>query len=253
VKAVEGIVTSMSTVPEIWLVDVTEHRAGAVAAASEVLDADERHRAAAFPCNADRDAYLVTHVALRRLLASHLSVAPQRLVYTRSLCADCGEPHGRPRVLGSPLYFSLSHTLGFGVLAFAQTPLGVDVEAVPDSDRVGRVAGTLHPREMAELELLPPAERATGFTRIWTRKEAYLKALGTGLTRDPAVDYVGISGPDPDGWAIYEVTMPLGYQAAVAMRVGRRDLVRPYVPAPGLAAAKVKLSITAPSTSPMRT
>ncbi|CAM5330778.1 hypothetical protein STANM309S_02549 [Streptomyces tanashiensis] len=77
------------------------------------------------------------------------------------------------------------------------------------SGRGGR--GTRRPR---------PALRPAAFARVWTRKEAYLKGIGTGLGADPSADYVG-SGPVPTapaGWLLADVVVPDGHHAAVALR-----------------------------------
>ncbi|WP_324290404.1 4'-phosphopantetheinyl transferase family protein [Streptomyces sp. H27-H1] len=81
------------------------------------------------------------------------------------------------------------------------------------------LADVLHPREAAELASLSPGERSAAFTRVWTRKEAYLKGLGVGLSGNPAADYVG-SGAVPTrlpGWTLTDVLVPEGHRAALAL------------------------------------
>ncbi|MFF2654903.1 4'-phosphopantetheinyl transferase family protein [Streptomyces sp. NPDC058045] len=97
----------------------------------EVLDREERERVAAVHRPGDRDTYRVAHVGLRMLLGGYLGVAPGELVLERAVCPCCGGPHGRPVVRGTEVQFSLSHTRGLGLLAFADRPVRVDVEAVP--------------------------------------------------------------------------------------------------------------------------
>ncbi|WNI19398.1 4'-phosphopantetheinyl transferase family protein [Actinacidiphila sp. ITFR-21] len=124
-------------------------------------------------------------------------------------------------VPGDALRFSLSHCADLSLLAFATAPVGVDVEAVPAARTVAETAHVLHPREAAGLALPAPAERTPAFTRVWTRKEAYLKGRGVGLSADPAADYVG-SGPTavpPADWSLTDVLVPPGHRAAVAFHV----------------------------------
>ncbi|MCB5163546.1 4'-phosphopantetheinyl transferase superfamily protein [Streptomyces bambusae] len=207
--------------PQVWLVDTATHRVTAARHAPYVLDRQELLRAAEFLHDADRDAYLCAHVGLRRLLGGYLGLPPRGVTVSRAPCPGCGEPHGRPVLPGDSLHFSLSHCEGLSLLAFATTPVGVDVEAVPPLHTVAETADVLHPREAAELAALPPAERALAFTRVWTRKEAYLKGLGVGLSEDPAADYVG-SGPVPaplPGWSLTDVAVPPGHCAAVALNL----------------------------------
>ncbi|MFJ5548052.1 4'-phosphopantetheinyl transferase family protein [Streptomyces sp. NPDC093225] len=205
--------------PEVWLVDATEYRTHAHRCAPGTLDAQELARAAEFVRAADRDSYVCAHVALRRLLGAYLGIPPREVTVERAPCAHCDEPHGRPVLPGGALHFSLSHCTGLSLLAFATAPVGVDVEEVVPAATIAETADVLHPREAAELALLPAAERPVAFTRVWTRKEAYLKGLGVGLSTDPAADYVG-SGPDPaplPGWSLTDVAVPPGHCAAVAL------------------------------------
>ncbi|MGW0392255.1 4'-phosphopantetheinyl transferase family protein [Streptomyces sp. NPDC003042] len=206
----------------VWLADAArppraEH------SPARVLDARERRRAAALHRYADRRCYVTAHVALRVLLGAYLGLAPERVRLVREPCPCCGEPHGRPAVAGAPLHFSLSHSGDLVLLAFAASPVGVDVQTTTGSgpDVAEEVRGVLHPREEAELSRCDPASRMDAFARAWVRKEAYLKGLGTGLARSAALDYLGTgAGPvaGPPGWRVQDVTVPAGYAAALAVR-----------------------------------
>ncbi|MCX4692886.1 4'-phosphopantetheinyl transferase superfamily protein [Streptomyces sp. NBC_01408] len=198
--------------------DLTYERERAV---PSVLSREELRRAAAFRGRRDRDTYLVTHLALRMALARELGMPPAEVPFIRHPCPGCGEPHGRPGVEGDPLHFSLSHCADRGLIAVARTPVGVDLERTPDPAVVRRLSRLLHPAEHAELALLPEAERAGAFLRAWCRKEAYLKAIGTGLSRSTALDHVG-TGKVPahlPGWRLDDVPAGGGYAAAVAVRL----------------------------------
>ncbi|MFF9850584.1 4'-phosphopantetheinyl transferase family protein [Streptomyces litmocidini] len=210
----------VSNAPVVWSVDVTSRAARAARLAAGTLDDEERERAAAFRHQADRDAYVVAHVGLRMLLGLYLDVSPDRVRMTRRPCPtpNCGKPHGRPVVRGDEIHFSLSHTRGLVFLALADSPVGVDVEKVPDAEVTAKLGPLLHPRETAELDALRPAERPLAFGRAWVRKEAYFKALGTGLSRGTAADYLGTGPtppPPPPGWSLTDVVAPDGYTAAV--------------------------------------
>ncbi|MEU0400111.1 4'-phosphopantetheinyl transferase superfamily protein [Streptomyces sp. NPDC006197] len=206
--------------PVVWSVDVTRRAAWAARLAAGTLDSEERERAAAFRHQADRDAYAAAHVGLRMLLGLYLDMSPDRVRIIRRPCPNpgCGKPHGRPAVGGDEIHFSLSHTRGLVLLAFADSPVGVDVEKIPDAEVTTKLGPLLHPREIAELDALRPAERPRAFGRAWARKEAYLKALGTGLSRGTATDYLGTAPtppPPPPGWSLTDVVAPDGYAAAV--------------------------------------
>ena len=210
------------TPPHVWLLHVDELRTAAVRAAPDILDQDERGRAAALRRPADRASHLVSHVGLRSLLGRYLGVPAREVPLTRDPCPLCGGPHGRPSVAGSPLHFSLSHSGNLARLAFAATPVGADTEVIPTRAVAEEVAEALHPREREELGLLPAADRPLAFTRAWVRKEAYLKGLGTGLAGDPAATYVG-SGPRPSGltgpWTLTDLAVGPEQAAAFALRV----------------------------------
>lgn len=210
----------------VWLVDTTALRDEAARQAAAVLDAEERERAGQFRHAADRDGYVCAHVALRRLLGAYLGLAPADVRTGRAPCPHCGGPHGRPVLPDGLLHFSLSHCADLSLLAFATVPVGVDVEVVPDPRTVAETADVLHPREAAELSLLAPADRPLAFTRVWTRKEAYLKGRGVGLSDDPAADYVGSGAAPaalPGGWSLTDVLVPRGHWAAVAVHLPARS------------------------------
>ncbi|MER8231403.1 4'-phosphopantetheinyl transferase superfamily protein [Streptomyces sp. NPDC094049] len=192
--------------------------------APRLLDAGELRRAQELRRPGDRRNHLVSRVLLRTLLGDLLGIAPEAVRLGRDACPCCGGPHGRPVVLGGGAHFSLSHTGPLVLLGIGPVPLGVDVERVPDAATVAETASALHPREGAELAALDEASRPVAFARAWTRKEAYLKGIGTGLGRSAALDYLG-TGPvpaaGPDGWAVADVSAPEGYAAAVATAADR--------------------------------
>ncbi|WP_157405172.1 4'-phosphopantetheinyl transferase family protein [Actinopolyspora halophila] len=216
-------------------------------AVSELSEA-ERSRADAFHRAHDRLLYLTAHIALRRLLASYLGIAPREVDLVREPCPGCGEPHGRPAVAGDPppLHYSLSHSSGLALFGVAAVPIGVDVEKVPSGETVQLCLPALHQAEQSELEESGPEERRSEFARLWTRKEAYLKGIGTGLARDLGKDYLGESGGavnDPPGWTVRNVpcgSSHVNHVAAAALSV---DDARParigWLPADFLFAGSV--------------
>lgn len=207
--------------PQLWLVTTAVHEAAAARHAPLVLEPAELARAAELRRPADRATYLCAHVGLRRLLGSHLGVAPSKVPLARAPCPCCGEPHGRPVLPDGRLHFSLSHCEGLSLIALAPAPVGVDIEPVPHPDTVSEAADVLHPAESAELAALAPELRPDAFTRVWTRKEAYLKGLGVGLGDDPAGTRVGAGRRPtaPVGWLLADVAVPAGHCAAVAVRL----------------------------------
>ncbi|WP_053226403.1 4'-phosphopantetheinyl transferase family protein [Solirubrobacter soli] len=188
--------------------------AGELASLVDVLSPEERRRAAAFRRVEDRDRYVIAHVWLRRVLGEALGVAAPDVPIEAGDCVSCGLPHGKPRLPAhTELHFSLSHAGDVVLCALASTPVGVDVEAVPDDARHLELLSVLHPSER-------DAGTAAAVMRCWVRKEAYLKGTGEGLSREPHTVRVG-AGPTPehpDGWRLSDVDVRPGYVAAVAVR-----------------------------------
>jgi 4'-phosphopantetheinyl transferase len=208
----------------VWLVRAADHAPVNGPREQAMLDAGERARYGAFVRDSDRDMYGAAHVALRRLLGGYLGRAPGAVVIGREDCPVCGGPHGRPAVVGSDgLHFSLSHSAGLVLLAFAARPVGVDIEEIPRPEIVDELGDVImHPAERAELAGLTPQERAVAFGRCWARKEAYLKGTGAGLGDNPHRSRVG-AGPEPypvPGWRIEDLDVggyAAGFSAALAV------------------------------------
>lgn len=212
--------------PELLLVDVAEQVETAARMAPRLLDARECTRAAAFRNAEDRASYLVAHVGLRLLLGHITGGDPAQLRMGRAACPGCGGPNGRPVLVGGDLSFSLSHTRALVLLAVADVPVGVDVEAVPSAAVVADTASVLPTPEQLELAQLPLAARPDAFVRAWARREACGKAAGTGLAHDGMERFVGTgpcpapAGPDLE---LYDVAAPDGYAAAAALALSEGD------------------------------
>jgi 4'-phosphopantetheinyl transferase len=131
--------------------------------------------------------------ALERAVASVVAVPPDAVIIDWR-CDECGRSHGKPRVLvpraadGSEIMVSKSSAAGLVVTAVSADArggeLGVDVESLVEVSRarVDEVAFSDAERDLIDDE--PPATRALTRTRLWSRKEAYLKATGRGLRLD---------------------------------------------------------------------
>ncbi|MER5968056.1 4'-phosphopantetheinyl transferase superfamily protein [Streptomyces sp. NPDC002057] len=187
------------------------------ALATGELDPAERRRAAEYVRPGDRVQYLAAHLALRRILARYTGVPAGRLRFGR-------EAWGRPVLLGvpDPPSFSLSHSHGLVLLGVARRPVGVDVQRVPSYATAELCRTALHPAEREDLAELPEERLAEAFARLWTRKEAYLKGLGTGLARGLGSDYLGAAeragARRPAGWAVLDLPGGPDHAAAAVLR-----------------------------------
>jgi 4'-phosphopantetheinyl transferase len=151
------------------------------------LDGQERARAGRYRFERDRRRYIDAHAVLRLLLSARAGVAPEHVAF------EIGE-WGKPRLRPAACAFSMSRSEDLVLVALADDgEIGADVERVrwlPDLDALAERC--LTPVERAALAALPPAERNLAFMRAWTRKEACLKALGTGLRIEPSTFDVGL-------------------------------------------------------------
>ncbi|MER6348136.1 4'-phosphopantetheinyl transferase family protein [Streptomyces sp. NPDC001595] len=208
--------------PQLWVVRAPETERPDDDA---LLDESERRRASALRRPRERALHEAAHRGLRRVLGAYTGLPPAAVRLVREPCPGCGGPHGRPAVAGpagARLHFSLSHAEGLALLALAAEPVGVDVERVPRARLAEDAAASLHRSEQAELARLEAAARPDGFARCWTRKEAYLKATGEGLSGAALRDHYLGTGPRPaapPGWTVTDVDVPLGWAAACAVRV----------------------------------
>ncbi|MEU1228881.1 4'-phosphopantetheinyl transferase superfamily protein [Streptomyces sp. NPDC005828] len=178
------------------------------------LDQEERRRMDAFVRDVDRLRYGFAHTSLRTILSGLTGTAPDALRFVRASCPGCGGPHGRPVLTIPAPEFSLSYSRDMVLVAAASEPIGVDVEPTPEPEVVDELATILHPAERGEIEAAPPDSRPVAFARLWARKEAYLKGLGTGLGRDAAADDVR---GDLPGWRLTDLPVGTGYAAALAV------------------------------------
>jgi 4'-phosphopantetheinyl transferase len=148
--------------------------------ARETLSNDETLRADRFHFQRDRDSFIATRGTLRQLLGSYLECAPEELAFNYGAY---GKPSVRQDLLGRGVEFNVSHSHGLALMAFALgRRLGVDVEFMRPGVASEEIAKRFFsPQEVAELRSLPLAMRPEGFFLCWTRKEAYVKAVGDGL------------------------------------------------------------------------
>jgi len=191
-----------------------------------LLSPEERHRAARYRMGRPRTDFVLTRGTLRSLVAGYLGIAPQEASFRYS-------EHGKPLIDGPcDLRFNVSHTGGLALLAFVKAhAIGVDVEkinAAPDARKLAERFFSV--RERQSLEGLSGDELHAAFFRCWTRKEAYVKARGEGLSLP--LDQFDVSvapdesrallatRPDPSEaarWILRDLPAPPGYAAALAV------------------------------------
>jgi len=215
---------------ELWWASIGD-RAPPAADLIALLDDGERQRADRFRVAGARRRFLGGRVMLRCLLGRSLGVSP------RTLTLIAG-PRGKPTVAAgdAAVHFNLSHSAEIAVVAMAPSEVGVDVEALRPVPRAERLAARFFAEsERRRLLELPTDRRDRSFLRIWTCKEAYLKAIGTGigvpLSRvevDPERPALIAAPGDPDAatrWTLLRAELPVPAICAVAIRGGGWRLV----------------------------
>jgi 4'-phosphopantetheinyl transferase len=193
------------------------------------LAADELARAARFYFDRDRGHFIVARGVLRAILGCYLNRAPACLSF-------CYNSYGKPALAEESdldaICFNLSHSYGVALYAVTRgRDVGIDIERIRSDLAVAQIAGRFFSRrEIAMLQALPAELQGQAFFRCWTRKEAYIKARGEGLSLpldqfdvslDPGEpDIVVGASRDPSEasrWSLQELTPASGYAAALAV------------------------------------
>jgi 4'-phosphopantetheinyl transferase len=198
-----------------------------------ILSDEERRSAARFRFRADQKRSVLGRSVLRLMLGRYLGEEPDRLVLSRS-------EHGKPYLAGErpgEVEFNVSHAGGWVVVGLTRAgSIGVDIEEIRDVPGAEDIAARYFAREEGlALRALPAADRREGFLACWTCKEAYVKALGTGLGTGlgsfavqgfagaPSLLRIGAGQPiAAEEWTMWSGAPAPGYLAATA--VARRSV-----------------------------
>lgn len=201
-----------------------------------LLAPDERARAERFHFERDRRRFSVARGVLRHLLGRYLAADPRRVAFRY-------ESHGKPALAdgtaGGGLRFNVSHSGEVALYAFARgRELGVDVEEVrPMEDGLDIAERFFSQAEVAAFRALPADVRDEAFFNCWTRKEAYIKAVGEGLSFPLHVFDVSLAPGEParliasrdprqaERWSLRALPDPApGYRAAIVVEGGGWEL-----------------------------
>ncbi|MSU51938.1 MAG: 4'-phosphopantetheinyl transferase superfamily protein [Opitutaceae bacterium] len=206
-----------------------------LAAKHSLLTSHERARAARFRRDADRAAYIIMRATLRERLAGWLGVTAMEVPLTEAA-------QGKPVLaMREPRWeFNVSHSGEAGLIAFAwDRAVGVDVEAHRanfDSPELGR--SYFSSGECAALGRAPASERLRWFFTLWTRKEAFLKATGRGLSFP--LDQFSVTAPPDEPprlieiegetdseryWRLWNIDVGPGFSATLAAAVSGDEVI----------------------------
>jgi 4'-phosphopantetheinyl transferase len=214
----------------LWLVDLDDE----TLVTRPLLSVDEQQRAATRYSPQAQRRFIAAHVVLRYLISAYTAQPPADIELVKNA-------HGKPALAHNPhdLQFNMSHSHGLALYGFThQRQIGVDVEHhhTANPNNLMQLAHLYFaPQEVRALAALPPSLRVTGFYNAWTRKEAYLKAIGLGLSfplnqfavslhpqSRPCLLWVQDAPHAPDIWHIESA--PLSDAATFAAAVPEQNL-----------------------------
>ncbi|MDJ0825777.1 MAG: 4'-phosphopantetheinyl transferase superfamily protein [Rhodobacter sp.] len=219
-----------------------------------VLTARERDDCDRVRLGSVREQKLLARAALRLLGGALCGVSPRDL----NIAPDA---NGKPQIAGQRLTANYAHAGDCVALALAGgRAVGVDIEAV--DRKVAHLDLARSQFALAEFEALaalPEADRARSFTACWTRKEAFIKALGLGLKRPlssfsvsvpasepPRLVWSATAPEEPDAWAMRTLACPDGYFATLAYaRAGDPAVVSEHIWSPETAPETLAAAIAA--------
>ena len=191
------------------------------------LEEHELQRASRFHFEKHRRHFVAGRGVLRQLLAQYLDTKPETLKFSYGA-------YGKPALNGehknSPLRFNMSHSHEVALFAFAEDrELGVDVEHIRADFASEEIARHYFSRrEVETFNVIPKQDQVEAFFRCWTRKEAYIKAIGKGLSQpldkfdvtlaaeQPAA-LLWCSEDDASRWSMYNLDVGGGYAGALAV------------------------------------
>ena len=194
---------------------------------------EERDRALRFRFDHLYASFIIAHGALRHLLGHYLNCNPSEVAFVYGVKGKFA--------LASPssIQFNLTHSGNLAVIALTTgLEIGVDVEHMRPLSDIQQIADQFFcPEEASEVMSAPQTERELAFFRCWTRKEAYIKATGDGLSaplssfrvtvhRDVPARFVHIqhNATEAEAWTLHDLQVAVDYAAALAYRAQRRSL-----------------------------
>jgi 4'-phosphopantetheinyl transferase len=217
---------------EVWSVR-TDAPAGLTDRFAAILAPDEIARAARLRIPRQRDAFVLARGILRTLLGRYLGISPASVRFQYG-------SNGKPALATlADLHFNASHTQGLAVFAFASgCALGVDVERIRAMPLMHGIARRfLCAEEAGELQSLQKGEQEHAFFLCWTRKEAYIKAIGEGMAAQldsfrvtlrpgrPARLIFAASDPHDTGeWNLCDLRLAPQFAAALVYRGAQRSV-----------------------------
>lgn len=215
----------------IWMMNLDQSYS--VASHRQELSCEERERADAYRFEKDQRHFTVARGTLRQILSCYLNSHPSLIQFSYS---QYGKPVLAVRERRLDLRFSLSHSHGIALYALVVgRELGVDIEMIRSDFSPIEVAQTCFSSlELAALQMLPVDLHYSAFYTCWTRKEAYVKALGVGLNRPLQSFSVSLTHPpallsidssENTNWCLFDIPVGGSFKAALAVEAPQPDVL----------------------------
>ncbi|MEM1172392.1 MAG: 4'-phosphopantetheinyl transferase superfamily protein [Cyanobacteria bacterium P01_H01_bin.35] len=199
---------------------------------SEILSSDEIERANRFYFERDKNRFIIARGTLRKILSRYLNIEPNKLEFTYS-------DRGKPYLRNTSILFNLSHSQDLALYAITKVNLiGIDLEYIrPMNDAESLAKRFFSNQEYNLISQLPPQKQQETFFKLWTCKEAYLKATGDGLAgglekveiclnSEKPVEFFSINEDieEASHWYLYQFIPQPNYIAAVAVAGKNQNL-----------------------------
>lgn len=189
-----------------------------------ILSPEEKERAEKFKLEIHRNRFIAARAVLRKLLSEYVNTEPSQIYFSYSA-------KGKPYLTGKEIEFNVAHSGDVAVYAFSRFEVGIDIEQIRQMDDAMRIARRhFSGKEIEELESLSADEISEAFFNCWTGKEAFVKALGEGISyplsdfavtlkaaSEPAVSWTKQENESLD-WKLFRFIPESGYVSSVAAR-----------------------------------
>lgn len=151
-----------------------------LASLAKTLSPAEIQRAKQFKFEDDQARYIFVRGLLRELVGIRISISPHKIHF---LYGEFGKPFLNSNLMNSSIYFNLSHSKNYTAFVFSKScEVGIDIEAISEkNDRDAIAKQIFSQNEFSMYDALPETSKNQGFLNCWTRKEAFVKAVGAGL------------------------------------------------------------------------
>lgn len=209
----------------LWTIDQRTVSAAQLQAMRQTLNEAERAKVARFRFEPLQKTAVISRGTVRIILGDLLAIPPETIQFITNA-------HGKPALTPpADLHFNVAHSGDFVLVAVAKTAVGVDIEQIKPAVEYGMIARRYFSEwETAVFQTIPAAEQPQAFYNCWTRKEAYLKAIGTGLTtkldsfdvefradREPKLLETRHAPQNVEKWRLMAVETAVNYATALAV------------------------------------